>query len=192
MLPAASTAAVVSTAPLTRLTIGERLPDAIKVRDQDGQMRPLLSYKAALDILAVVYLTADCPPSSDWTRLRRYYDRYKEWRVAFVVVNARADESGPALKARLAQEKLGELRVAIDETGALRRALDPPGAPFIVLFDEIGALRFRGPLGPVTLQEYTVRAPDRRDAERALDVLIGHIEPISVPEPGGVPACPAR
>ena len=68
------------------LLIGEHVPDSINVIDINGKTRSLISFKTSLDVLVVGFFSPSCTTNVDsWKALKRFYETYKEWHVAFSV-----------------------------------------------------------------------------------------------------------
>ena len=75
------------------LLIGEHVPDSINVIDINGKTRSLVSFKTSLDVLVVGFFSPSCTTNVDgWKALKRFYETYKEWHVAFVGVSATPNE----------------------------------------------------------------------------------------------------
>lgn len=155
--------------------IGSRIEKTLTVKNEQGNSRALISYKAALEILVVAFLSTDCPDDqTQWGKLRHFEQDYKDWKVAFVAVNAGSAGSTPALRERLDKLKLSH-PVVEDDTVKLREAFRVNAAPTLLIFDEGGYLRYRGPLG--------------KPARTALEALISHINTVADPEPANTAAC---
>ena len=159
MLPAAPAP---STATPTAVMIGLPVPDTVTLRD-DGILRPLTSYKTALDVLVVGFWSARCPDQdAERHRLRRFYQKYRDWRVAFVVINEGPPASMEDLSASLRREGM-TLSVVQDPGHAAANAMQVQAVPTYLILDESKILRYRG---------------DLAHAARALDAVVGHTEPV--------------
>jgi hypothetical protein len=101
-------------------------------------------------------------------------ERYKDWRVAFLAINTSAPEMMPELTATLKREKLPWPTVQ-DDLHRVVSLLDITGTPEVLVIDEGGVIRYRGPVD---------------SAPRALDAVIGHVDPVAHPEPPLKGACP--
>jgi peroxiredoxin len=172
--PTTSTGAATSGQTAT-LLIGEQVPDTLLAMEDNGKKRTLLSYKAAVDILVVEFLSARCPaPQAGWHDLTRFYDRYKNWRVSFVAVNA-----GPAASVVELTEAMNANGLSFpllkQEAHDLVHRLGIQEVPEMAIIDESGYLKYRGPFG--------------KQASDAIDAVIGHIEPVPTPEPAMVEGC---
>ena len=67
-----STAPIVSPASSEPLLIGQRLPETLRVTDNDSKVRTVLSYKSYLEVFVVAFFSTPCDiPSSEWARFRR-------------------------------------------------------------------------------------------------------------------------
>ena len=170
-----STSTVAEAAPTGPLLIGDPVPKQCIVLDADGKKRPLLSYKAYLDILVVVFFSPSCQQKdSEWARFRRLDERFKDWRVAFVAVNVSGPETFNELATTLRKQKV-TWHVAQDDQRAAASLFNLTGTPEVLIIDESGFLRYRGPIAAV---------PD------ALNTVISHTDSIKVPEPVMDKACP--
>lgn len=148
--------------------IGSKIPENLTVMDEQGRSRTLLSYKAALEILVVGFVTSDCPDEqAKWGKLRHFMNDYKDWKVAFVAVNAGPADSTFALKTRLDRAKL-QLPIVQDGSIKLKDAFRIRTAPTLLIIDEGGYLRYRGPLG--------------KPARTALEAQISHMNMVASPE----------
>jgi hypothetical protein len=173
-LPPQSTSTVATSNITGPLLIGEKVPESLAVTEPSGEKRTLLSHKSPLEVLAVVYLSTPCPAAqSEWPRLRRLNDRYKNWRVSFVAVDASAPGIPGAIATELQHEKLPWPLVTDVGIGAAEFKIS--GTPEVLVIDEYGVLKYRGPAD---------------QAADALNTVIGHIDAIQNPEPPLESACP--
>ena len=167
------TAAPVSPGPLL---IGSAVPNSLTGRDENGVKRPLLTYKSALELLVVYFLDSNCAENDKhWSKMRRLYDDYKDWKVAFVAVNV----GGPGAQDDLTRKmKKAGLPISLlnDQAHSLVTAFGVQNAPELVILDESRNLRYRGPLG--------------KEARSAIEALIGHMSPVPDPEPAEAGGCP--
>jgi hypothetical protein len=161
-----------TTAPVEatgRLAIGDKVPETLAVIDENDHNRALLTYKSAVDILVVGFFSSTCPDRvARWGELERFYENYKGWQTAFVAINAGAPESKSDLAKRLVKAGL-PVPVLDDTNHQLSERFKVGSVPFLVIIDESGLLRFRGPPG--------------KDARQAIEAVIGHMVPVPNPEP---------
>ncbi len=140
----------------------------VLVKNSEGQIRTLLSYKTALEILVVSFISQDCPADEKpWRILKGLEERYAGWRVAFVAVTPKTQESLTPLQADFKRRRLN-WPLSHDPGGLAAKALMVTQLPTVVLVDESGFIRYRGPI---------------EKTEEALKNLIGHVDPIRDPEP---------
>jgi len=159
-----------ATAPSSQraLLIGDTVPESLAVTAEDGTKRTLLSYKSAIEVLVVVFIPAHGQAGkAPWTALRRLTENYADWHVAFLAVDASSGGDGASLAGLLKRERLS-WPVALDHRHEARDLLKVSGTPELLIVDEFGALRYRGPLS---------------GAKGALDTVIGHLDPVKDPEP---------
>jgi hypothetical protein len=151
------------------LLIGEKVPESFLVTDDRGNSRGLLTYKSAIDIMVVGFLSSTCPDRvARWGELERFYETYKGWHVAFVAINAGSPEIRADLSKRTARAGL-PIPVLEDPNRLLTQAFKVGSVPFLVIIDESEVLRYRGPPG--------------KDARQAIEAVIGHMVPVPNPEP---------
>lgn len=174
LLPPQKSQPAVSSGTPVSLLIGERVPETLHVTNREGSTRSLLSYKAPLEVLAVVFISARCNPPSALPEMGRLFQSYRGWRVSFVALNAGTESSEEELQTAMRREGLA-FPLLRDENHAASQLLRAQTAPLLVIIDEIGYLRYRGPLG----------AP----ARAALEASIGHVDPVPNPEPAIANVC---
>ena len=171
--PAPSTATVSSSQ--RPLLIGNTIPESLKVATEDGKERTLMSYKSAIEVLMVTFISARCQEGQmPWAALRRLTEDYKDWRVTFLAVDASSSDNGAFLANLLKRERLS-WPVVVDPRHAARDLLNISGTPEVLIVDEFGSLRYRGPVS---------------SAKGALEAVIGHLDPVKVPEPPLSGGCP--
>jgi peroxiredoxin len=159
------------------LLIGESVPETLSGIDENGKQRTLLSYKSPLEVLVVTYLTANCPAKQAlWPKFQRFYASYKGWRVAFLAVSPKTQTAASEVAAALRHEKL-PWRVLRDDTSSIVSKLKITGTPEVLIIDEYGTLRYRGPLAQTSA---------------AMDSIIGHLQAVQNPEPPLEDACPLQ
>jgi len=170
------------------LLIDEHVPDSITVIDANGKVRPLLTYKSALDVLVVGFYSPSCSYNQDsWTALKRFYDSYKEWNVAFVGVSATPNERLSDLADAMLKAGLTYPAVR-DERQRAAVKLNATATPEILIIDEWGNLRYRGPLHDAI--QTPGKKPHIEYARDALEAVIGHVDPVPSAEPGDFIGCP--
>jgi hypothetical protein len=176
----------ISTAPVNRLPllIGDRLPVSITV--SSDTIRSLISYKASIEVLAIAFLSPDCSQESagraDW---RRFYEAYSNWHVAFVAVGVGSSERAAQLAEDLKKNEL-PIHVVRDSEGRDAKALKITQIPTLVLIDESGIIRYRGPLG-------LAASPNPRErtkyAREAIEAIISHTDSVHNAEPPTSAGC---
>jgi peroxiredoxin len=175
-LPPASSSSTTTAESQGPLLIGDKVPVALTVPESDGEKRNLISYKAALEVMVVGFFSADCPPKeSHWSELAHFYRDYKDWSVSFLGVNAGDAASHAELAKEMKKAGLDFLLVN-DEVRTLSRDFKIVNLPELVIIDESGNLRYRGPVG--------------KDARAAIEAVIGHMVPVPNPEPPDSGGCP--
>ncbi len=158
------------------LLIGESLSHSLAVLDSSGTERALYSFKSPLDVFVVEFLSSNCADDQKAAgALRKLYENYHGWHVAYVALAPSPDENAN-LAAFLTKNAIPSTMVT-DPKGLVRRALKLTATPEVLIFDEAGVLRYRGP----------VTGPAR--ADEALDTIIGHVESVPTPEPANLPGC---
>ena len=154
--------------------IGHLVSAQLMVTDLGGHSRPILSYKAATDVLVVGFFSPRCDiDSKDWKALKRMHTRYKGWKVSFLALSVNTDESVDQLASAFTSENI-LWDLARDDDQKASRALRIASTPTYVIIDEGGHLQYRGPVQHVP---------------EALDVLVGHIERVQTPEPTDLKGC---
>ncbi len=157
------------------LLIADTVPKSLTVKDADGKDRPLLSYKTANDILVVGFYSPRCAANQQvWAPLRRLYEKYKDWHVAFVGVSVVSDETLKELADAMTAAGLAYPAVRDDQQRAARK-LHALVTPELVVIDEWGALRFRG--------------SDLNEARKAIETVVSHIDSVTNPEPSPRSGC---
>ena len=175
-LPPQESTSTITPASQGPLLIGSKVPYSLTAADENGKRRVLLSYKSAVEIMVIGFLSSSCPEKDQrWFQLGRFYENYKDWKVAFIAVNAGMPASREELAKRLSKAGL-PVPLLEDDTRTLIQNLAITSTPELVIFDEDGNLRYRGPVG--------------KDARAALDALIGHIVPVPNAEPAEAGGCP--
>ena len=99
-----------------------------------------------------------------WKTLRHLESAYREWKTAFVALSTSAPE--PLIQTFVAQKV--HWQVVDDPSRRALHVLNARATPVVLLFDEWGYLRYRGPVDK---------------AEAALRTIIGRIESVNEPEP---------
>ena len=185
ILPPKTTAQAETAPPAPYLLIGERVPDRLTVTDANGKVLPLLSYKSALELLVVGFYSPRCSDNQAlWRDLLRFYEAYKEWNVAFVGISSDTEENLSELSQ--AMSKAGLTYPALrDENHQVAKTLHAMAAPEIMIIDEWGHLRYRGPLRSSDAS----RTPYAREA---IEAVIGHVNSVPNAEPGDLTGCPIQ
>jgi AhpC/TSA family protein len=158
------------------LLIGDKVPEHLKVADQDGKKRGLLTYKSPLEVMVVVVFTSNCAEQeARWKEIARFYEAYKDWRVSFVALYIGGLEARDAFAKRLVKT-YPDVPLLTEEDHAVTELLNVQFIPELVIIDESGDLRYRGPVG--------------KDARKAIEAVISHLEPVANPEPASSTGCP--
>jgi peroxiredoxin len=154
--------------PSPYLLIGNTLPESLLVTEESGKSRTLLSHKAPIEVLVLGFFSPRCEANqAAWRQLKKLYENYEEWHVAFVAVSVQSDETSAELSEAIKKAGLN-YTVVRDDGGKVARALNVTALPEIVIVDEWSQLRYRGPI-------------DKTD--RALQNVISHQDPVPEPEP---------
>jgi hypothetical protein len=168
-LPPKSSSTTVIAESQGPLLIGDKVPERLNVQDENGKKRHLLTYKSPLEVMVVGFYTATCPDKvSRWDEMARFYTDYKDWRVSFVAINAGDAAARADLAKKMAKAGL-DIPLLEEEDHALTQFFRIGSIPMLVIIDEFGDFRYRGPLG--------------RDARQAIEAVISHIDPVAHPQP---------
>ena len=172
----------------TYLLVGDAVATDLSVVDGAGKVRALLSYKASLEVLVVGFYSPECSyDQALWRDLQLFYQAYKDWHVAFVAVSSKPSDNLDELAA--AMKKAGLPYQAVrDENQKVATQLHVTATPEIVIIDEWGHLRYRGPLHDAP--QTPGGKPQHFYARKAIEAVIGHIERVPDPEPGDFIGCP--
>ncbi len=172
------------------LLIGEKVPEHLIVQDSSGTSRTLLSYKAPLEIMVLEILSPQCATDASlWSDLRRFYEAYKDWHVVFIALQSDRGTSPTDLRLVLATHGISAA-VVRDESGRLPKFLGAKVTPELLLIDEGGILRYRGPLHDAV--GTADKKPHVRFAQDAMNAMIGHVDVVPQAEPGGLVGCPIQ
>ena len=182
-LSAQGTSSSTVTAPIESKTllIGQRVPDTWTITASDGKERTLLSFKAPLEVMIVFAFSDRCPGEAekraDYLRL---FEHFKEWRVAAVALYPKGTPAPKGLPFPVVEDRSGTVlaHAGLTET------------PRLAVIDELGSLRFRGTLDAVRKGHWEGTPLYSTSAYRALDRIIGHVDPVDDPEPQPTPGCP--
>lgn len=136
------------------LSIGDRLPRGLELRDLSGQAHDLGAYRGK--VLLLHFWSRDCPVTArHQSCLNRLAAKYRDHgAVACLAVNANQDEIGAA---RGAQRSLRRLKqqarqrgirspILLDHGNQLSRLLKARTTPHVYVFDAQGRLRYAGAL----------------------------------------------
>ncbi len=174
-LPPKESSTTATTTPQGPILMGEKVPESLMGVDESGKKRPLLSYKSAIEVMVIGVFSASCPEKdSPWSEIERYYEDYKGWGVSFVAMNAGPSSSREDLTKQLNKEGL-HFSLVDAEDRSLLSTLRLEYVPEFLIIDESGDLRYRGPIG--------------KDARRAIEAVIGHMDPVPNPEPNQTGGC---
>lgn len=164
------------TAPGTQepVLIDQKVPESLTVIAADGTHRTLLSYKSALEVLFIVFLSEPCEATGAlWQKFRRLSNVYEGWRVSFLAVSALSEQGSSTLANTLQTQGLSWPLVYAKRQAAAS-TLGISATPEILIVDEFGNLRYRGPWS---------------GAGTALETVIGHLESVKDPEPAMAGGC---
>jgi thiol-disulfide isomerase/thioredoxin len=154
--------------------IGQIAPD-FELADLDGRAHALSAYRGRVTIVA--FLATKCPISNDYNeRLRALAADYNSRQVAFLAINASADETPGEIRAHAARHGF-TFPLLKDGTGSIADAYGATRTPEVYLIDKEGVLRYRGRIDNAR-KAAQIR---RRDVREALDELLAG-KAISVPE----------
>ena len=171
------------------LLIGQTVPATLKVVSSNGKLRPLVSYKAPLEVLVVGFFDDNCKENqNEWPAIRRFYEAYKDWHVAYLAIPADRSADPATLQRALEQQKI-PIPTAQNPDGSPQALLKIRQIPEFIIFDESGVLRYRGPLRGIR-QTASGGKPGAPYASKALETIIGHYESVPNPEPGEQVGCP--
>ena len=175
-LPPKSSASAIKSEAQGALLIGDKVPESLKVVDDRGKKRGLLTYKSPLEVMVIVAFSSQCAEQeARWKEIARFYEDYKDWRVSFVAIYAGTPDAGEVFAKKFAKT-YAEVPLLTEEERFLTKVLNVQSVPEIVILDESGDLRYRGPVG--------------KDARKAIEAVIGHLEPVPEPEPPDPAGCP--
>ena len=179
---------LVSSPTVPYLLIGEEMPSKWTVTDMNGEIRSLASYKTSLEILVIEFVSSECPYNqTSWRDLKKFYEAYKDWKVAFVAVSSGKGERVQDLIDAMAKAGLPYPLVR-DKNGEIARGLKITGIPEIVILDEDQMVRYRGALHDA------IQTPGKRpktwDAKKAINAVIGHVDSVPEAEPTTFIGCP--
>jgi peroxiredoxin len=156
------------------LLIGDKIPGSLSLLDENAKRRTILSYPSALDILVVTFFSCPCEAGEVlWPKFRKLNEDYKDWRVAFLAISTEAGQAPMRLPGILKRERL-PWPVLHDGQRSAAALLNVQATPEVVIIDEYGILKYRGPL---------------TGARNALDTVIGHIDAVKDPEPAMSGGC---
>jgi hypothetical protein len=179
------------TVKASRLLVGQRLPETLTVQDLNGHTRTLVSYKAPLEILVLFFFSTQCPKDpAYWRAYSDYYAKFKTWHASFIAISTQPNEHPEDVAAALKKAGMEGVAVVRDAPQATLTTFHPAGFPWLIILDEEAHLRYRGPLKIPTFKEYSASQVKRTDAYQAIDDIIGHVQPVTDPEPPGQPECP--
>lgn len=183
MLPHISTTAAPGTT-VGPLLVGQRVSVQLTVRAMNGETRTLLSYKAPTEVMVLGFFSASCPQNQkDWKAIGRLYERYKDWKISLVAVNEGA--SMEALKKDLEDLKIDRFAILDDADRAVSRFFQVQQVPTLVILDEDGVMRYRGPVEGFSQDDKRAQPYGRK----ALEAVIGHVDAVPDAEPRSSGGC---
>jgi peroxiredoxin len=145
--------------------IGETAP-GFALKDLSGKSHKLADYQGKLTVVA--FLSAKCPISNAYTeRIRALVADYAQRNVAFLAINASADESVGEIKAHA--EKNGfTFAILKDKDNKVADAYGAVRTPEIFVVDAAGVLRYHGRIDNSHLPIHV----KKHDLRNALDELL--------------------
>jgi peroxiredoxin len=177
MLPGTKVTKPEPKSALPYLLIGQTISKDLSVIDEQGKVRSLLSFKAPNDILVLGFFSPGCEADNKiWHTQKLIYERYNDWRVAYLSVSLGHEDSLKGLKEAMQSAKLPYPAVRDDQQKVARK-LHVTATPETVIIDEWGQVRYRGPSSLEKVQQ-------------ALQAVISHIDAVPEPEPTIKEGCP--
>jgi thiol-disulfide isomerase/thioredoxin len=171
--------------------IGQTIPESLVVANANGTARTLLSFKAPVEVEVVIFFSNGCEAERQLLpEMGRFFNEYKDWHVSFVGINTQDPSTLESLTKTLRAANL-EFPVVNDPERKIRREFNIQATPEVLVIDEGGVLRYRGPLNGC--YDHPGKGPCQKYAANALDAVIGHIETVPHVEPdmsGGCPLAP--
>ncbi|MDQ3009220.1 MAG: thioredoxin family protein, partial [Acidobacteriota bacterium] len=156
------------------LAIGVAAPE-FELKDLSGKSHALKSYRGKPTV--VTFISARCPISKMYQdRIRAVADDYAKRGVAFLAINANADELIAEVRAHAEQNKLG-FTILKDDGNVLADAYAAERTPTVYVVDAKGVLRYQGRID----NSQNERLVKRNDLRAALDELLAG-KAISQPE----------
>ncbi|MEO6726691.1 MAG: redoxin domain-containing protein [Blastocatellia bacterium] len=156
------------------LAIGVAAPE-FELKDLSGKSRALKSYRGKP--VVITFISARCPISKMYQdRIRAVADDYAKQGVAFLAINANADESIAEVRTHAAQNNLS-FTILKDNRNVVADAYAAERTPTVYVVDKDGVLRYQGRID----NSQNVRLVKRNDLRAALDELLAG-KAISQPE----------
>lgn len=147
------------------LAIGATAPE-FELKDLSGKPHALKSYRGKPTV--VVFISARCPISKMYQdRIRAVADDYAKRGIAFLAINANADESLAEVRTHAEQNKLN-FTILKDEGNIVADAYAAERTPTVYVVDGGGVLRYQGRID----NSQSERLVKRNDLRAALDELL--------------------
>ncbi len=154
------------------LAIGSAAPE-FELKDLSGQPRALKSYRGKLTV--VTFISARCPISNAYKeRVKALAEDYSKQGVAFLGINASADEPIDEVRAHAEQNQF-KFTILKDEGNVVADAYAAERTPKVYVIDAEGVLRYQGRID----SSHNPRLVKRQDLRAALDELLAG-KPVSV------------
>lgn len=157
----------------TMLAIGQPAPE-FELKDLSDRSHALKSYRGKLTVIA--FLSARCPISNAYKdRIKAIAEDYGKQDVAFLAINASADESVDEVRTH-AEANQFNFTILKDEGNVVADAYAAERTPKVYVIDGEGVLRYQGRID----NSQNPRLVKRNDLREALDELLAG-KPVSIP-----------
>ncbi len=147
------------------LAVGAAAPE-FELKDLSGKPHALKSYRGKTAV--VTFISARCPISKMYQdRIRAVADEYAKQGVAFLAINANADELIAEVRAHAEQNKLN-FTILKDDGNVVADAYAAERTPTVYVVDKDGVLRYQGRID----NSQNERLVKRNDLREALNELL--------------------
>lgn len=155
-------------------TVGAAAPE-FELKDLSGKPHSLKNYRGKTTV--VTFISARCPISKMYQeRIRAVADDYAKQGVAFLAINANADEPIAEVRAHAVENKLN-FTILKDDGNFVADAYAAERTPTVYVVDGEGMLRYQGRID----NSQNERLVKRNDLRAALDEMLAG-KAVSVPE----------
>jgi thiol-disulfide isomerase/thioredoxin len=149
----------------SNFAIGQPAPN-FELKDLSGKLHALKSYRGKPTV--VTFISARCPISKMYQdRIRAVADDYAKQGVAFLAINANADELIAEVRAHAVENKLN-FTILKDDGNIVADAYAAERTPTVYVVDGEGVLRYQGRID----NSQNVRLVKRNDLREALNELL--------------------